>query len=105
MAPGFWRKVRATLGKVPFTEDVVAAWYCVRDPATPGHVRAVLLGAIVYFVVPTDMIPDFFAGLGFTDDAAVLAAALSTIGRHLTAAHRDQARRVLATDAKEQDVA
>jgi uncharacterized membrane protein YkvA (DUF1232 family) len=35
--------------------------------------------AIVYFVVPTDFIPDFFFGLGFLDDAAVLAWTLSSL--------------------------
>ncbi len=95
---GFWRKVRSTLGKVPFTEDVVAAYYCATDRNTPAYVKAVLMGAIAYFVIPADVIPDFIVGLGFTDDAAVLMAALSAIRGHLKPAHRSCARDFLDAD-------
>jgi uncharacterized membrane protein YkvA (DUF1232 family) len=39
--------------------------------------------AIVYFVTPADFIPDFIAGLGLLDDAAVLTWTLSAVGRSL----------------------
>ena len=32
-----------------------------------------IVGAVVYFLMPTDLVPDFIAGLGFVDDAAVIA--------------------------------
>ena len=94
---GFWRKVRQTLGKVPFTEDAVAAFHCATDPATPLAIRATLFGALAYFVMPFDAIPDFFPGLGFTDDAAVLVAAFTAARNHITEAHRDKARAWLLT--------
>ncbi len=92
---GFWNQVRKTIGKVPFTEDIVAAWYCATDRATPAHVKAILMAALAYFVVPADVIPDFIAGLGFTDDAAVLGAALAAIRNNLTPSHRANARKFL----------
>ena len=92
---GFWRKVLATLGRVPFTEDAVAAYYCATDRRTPASVRAILMGAIAYFVVPTDAVPDFIAGLGFTDDAAVLMMAISAIRGHLKSEHWLRARSFL----------
>ncbi len=95
---GFWRKVRSTLGKVPFTEDALAAYYCATDRKTPAYVKAVLMGAIAYFVTPVDVIPDFIVGLGFTDDAAVLMAALSAIRSHLKPEHRSRARDFLDGD-------
>ncbi len=95
---GFWRKVRSTLGKVPFTEDAVAAYYCATDRNTPVYVKAVLMGAIAYFITPVDVIPDFIVGLGFTDDAAVLMAALSAIRSHLKPEHRATARDFLDRD-------
>ena len=67
---GFWTKARRTLGRVPFSEDAVAAFHCAFDSATPLPIRATLLGALAYFVLPLDVIPDFIAGLGYTDDAA-----------------------------------
>jgi len=89
---GFWRKARQTLGKVPFTEDAVAAFHCATDAATPLRVRAILFGALAYFVMPFDVIPDFLLGLGFTDDAAVLIAAFAAASAHITKAHREKAR-------------
>ena len=92
---GLKDKIRATLGKVPFVEEAVAAYYCAIDSNTPLYVKAVLMGAVAYFVTPTDVIPDFIAGLGFTDDAAVLMAALKAIGSNLRPDHRDRARDLL----------
>ncbi len=91
----FWQKLRRVLARIPFAEDLVAAYYCASDPATPPYVRAVLLGAVTYFVLPIDMVPDILAGLGFTDDASVLAAAVAAVGRHLQPRHRTLARRTL----------
>jgi len=92
---GFWTKVRRTLGRVPFLNEAIAAYYCAVDPRTPRHVQVVLFGALAYFVIPTDMIPDFIAGLGFTDDATVLAAVISTVRRYITLDHRARARAIL----------
>ncbi len=91
----FWRKVRRTLGRVPFVETAVAAHYCAIDPRTPAAVKAVLVAALAYFVTPVDMIPDFIAALGFTDDAAVLAIAVRSVAAHITDDHRSRARRAL----------
>jgi uncharacterized membrane protein YkvA (DUF1232 family) len=99
---GFWRKARRTLGQVPFTEDAVAAFHCATDSATPLPIRATLFGALAYFVMPFDAIPDFIAGLGYTDDAAVLLAAFTAAKVHITEAHRAKARTWLL---KEQDAA
>ncbi len=94
----FWPKFWTVLGRVPFAEDLAAAWYCWTDPVTPGRVKAVLAGALVYFVTPMDMIPDFVAGIGFTDDAAVLAMAIGVAGAHIKRRHRQAARVLLRRD-------
>ena len=94
----FWPKVRSTLGKVPFSEEAVSAFYCATDRNTPAYVRAVLFGALAYFVVPTDLIPDFIAGLGFSDDATVLMAAFTAVRAHLTPEHRSRAQQFLMSD-------
>jgi uncharacterized membrane protein YkvA (DUF1232 family) len=87
----FWGKLRRVLARIPFAEDLLGAYYCAFDPDTPVYVRGVLFGAIAYFVLPIDMVPDFLAGLGFTDDASVLAAAIAVVG-HIAPRHRAQAR-------------
>ena len=96
---GFWTKLRRAIGKVPFAEDVVAMYYCALDPATPLKVRATLLAALVYFIVPADIVPDFIAALGYTDDASVIAAALALVAGHIRPEHRDRARGALDTGA------
>lgn len=93
--PRLWRKLLRAAARIGFADTAVAAWYCATDPLTPSHARAVLLGALGYFVLPADLVPDIVAGIGFTDDAAVLAAVVSTVARHLTPEHRERARRRL----------
>ena len=88
----FWDKLRKYIRRVPFVEDAVAAYYCAMDPATPLHVKAVLFGALAYFIMPIDLVPDVLTWIGFTDDAAVLYAALRTIAPHIKDSHRAQAR-------------
>ena len=97
---GIWRKVRETVGRIPFTEDAVAAYYCAIDRATPLTVKAILMGALAYFVMPADVIPDFIAGLGYTDDAAVLIAAIKAIRDHLRPEHRAKALKFLEKEPR-----
>lgn len=91
----FWKKLRKVAGKIPFAEDAAAAYFCATDPATPSKVKAILFAALAYFVLPFDIIPDFLAGIGYTDDAAVLALAISMVAKHITDAHRARARAAL----------
>lgn len=95
MPETFWRKLRRVAGQLPFAEDLAAAWFCALDPRTPVRVRATLLAATAYFVLPTDTVPDFILGLGFTDDAAVIAAALGMVGSSIKERHRARAREAL----------
>lgn len=89
---GFWRKLRRYAGKVPFLDEALAGYYSATDPKTPLQAKAILMGALAYFVVPVDMMPDFVAWLGFTDDAAVFYAALRTVNAHIKDHHRARAR-------------
>jgi uncharacterized membrane protein YkvA (DUF1232 family) len=91
----FWKKLRRGAGKIPFAEDAAAAYFCATDPKTPAKVRAILFAALAYFVMPFDIIPDFVAGIGFTDDAAVLAMAISIVAGQITPQHRARARAAL----------
>ena len=100
---GFWAKVRKTLGQVPFVEEAVAAYYCAIDRDTPLQVKAIIMGALAYFVLPTDMIPDFIATMGFVDDAAVFYAALRVVAPHIKDRHHDKARQTLDGITPEDD--
>ena len=93
---GFWRKLGRLAAHIPFAEDLLTAYYCAFDRSTPHHVRAALLGALAYFVLPFDVIPDMLPVLGLSDDAAVLAGALKLVWNHIQPQHRDAAHDALA---------
>ena len=61
-----------------------------------GSVKAAIIGALAYFVLPFDAIPDMLPVVGFTDDAAVLATAIRLVATHITPVHRGAARAKLA---------
>lgn len=91
----FWESLKRLARNLPFTEDLVAAFYCATDAKTDMMVKATLFGALAYFVLPIDLIPDVAPIIGFTDDAAVLALAIKAISGSLTQEHRDKARETL----------
>jgi uncharacterized membrane protein YkvA (DUF1232 family) len=93
VAVGFWPKIRKVAARIPFASEALAVWYCARDDATPAAAKGMMLAALAYFVLPTDVLPDFIAGLGYTDDAAVFTALMGVVGRHLKPRHRQAARR------------
>ncbi len=92
---GFWPKVKRVAARLPFAEDLLAAYYCAFDRNTPRHVQVALLGALAYFVLPFDFVPDMIPILGFSDDAAVLATAIQLVASHITPDHYEAARRAL----------
>lgn len=92
----FWRTAKKAARQIPFMEDVVAAYYCALDKETPLRVKGILLAALGYFVLPVDLIPDFIVGFGFTDDIAVLTAAITAVSNHITPAHRLAAKQAIA---------
>jgi len=91
----FWPKFWTTIGVIPFSEELAAAWYCATDENTPGRVKGVLFAALAYFVLPVDVLPDFIAGIGFTDDATVLATAMGIVAAHIKPKHQQMAMRLL----------
>ena len=91
----FWRKLKATARKVPFIDDATAVYYCAIDPATPLRVKAILYGALAYFVVPFDLVPDVMPLFGFADDATAIYAAIRAVLPHIKAEHRQRAKEAL----------
>ena len=98
----FWIKLKRVAAKLPFAEDLLAAYYCAFDKHTPRHVQVALLGAIAYFILPFDFIPDMMPVLGFTDDAAVLATAIRMVATNITEDHRAAARAALQRGVSEE---
>jgi uncharacterized membrane protein YkvA (DUF1232 family) len=86
----FWTKMKKSAGKIPFTKDAIAMYYCAVDAKTPLWAKGIAFGALAYFVSPIDAIPDVIIGLGFTDDAALIAAGIRAISGQVTDEHRNK---------------
>lgn len=97
----FWKTMKKAAGRLPFTQELVASYYCAMDPKTPRRVRATLLAALAYFVLPFDFVPDLLVGIGFTDDMAVFMAAFAAVRSHVTPAHYAAAQQSLRAEAAE----
>lgn len=83
----FLRKVKRVIGKVGFVRHAVAMWHAWKDDETPLWAKALIVGALVYFVTPFDLISDVFVGIGYTDDAAIIMAAVKALSDHIKPAH------------------
>lgn len=94
----FWPTAKRALRQIPFMTDVIAAYYAMLDPETPSRSKWILIGALAYFVSPIDAVPDFILGLGFLDDASIIAAAIAAVASSVKDEHRHAARRALADD-------
>jgi uncharacterized membrane protein YkvA (DUF1232 family) len=95
VARGFLPKIRKVAAKIPFAADALSVWWCARDPTTPVAAKGMMMAALAYFVLPTDVIPDMLPALGLTDDAAVIAAVIAIVGKHLKPRHKDAAKAFL----------
>lgn len=100
---GLMPKLARILSRVPFAEDLLAAYYCAFDRETPASVRMTLLSALAYFVLPFDAVPDMLPLVGLTDDAGILVAAIAAVAAHITERHRAAARAALSRLRTEQE--
>ncbi|EPN4985185.1 YkvA family protein [Vibrio alginolyticus] len=93
----FWRKMKASVKKAGEEIAVmgIKSWLAMTDSNTSVRHKAILGGALAYFVLPTDMVPDVLAGVGFTDDMAALTLAANSVGNAITKEHEAQAREKL----------
>jgi len=95
---GFVAKAKRYLNRLPLAQETVAMYFCLLDPKTPLWVKGTVAAALAYFILPLDAIPDFLPLAGMSDDAGVLAAALTAISAHITDEHRARAREWMAAE-------
>ncbi|GAK86372.1 hypothetical protein JCM19238_3962 [Vibrio ponticus] len=90
----FWHKMKKSAKRAGEELAVmgIKSWLALADSNTSVRHKAVLGGALAYFVLPTDMVPDVMAGVGFTDDMAALTLAANSVGSAITDEHEAQAR-------------
>lgn len=88
-------KLNEYADKIPFLNQLFAVYYAIRDSRTPLKAKATLAAALAYFILPADLIPDFVAGFGFTDDFAVLTIVMRHLSNVVRPEHFELARRRL----------
>lgn len=83
---GFWDKLKhfALAAGSNVVEKALWLYYAAQRPETPAWAKAVIFGALAYFISPLDAIPDAIPVLGYTDDMATLAAAVATVSMYIT---------------------
>jgi uncharacterized membrane protein YkvA (DUF1232 family) len=86
------RRMKKATRRIPFVDDVLAMYYCAIDPKTPAKIRLVIGATLLYLVMPIDVIPDFLAVVGYTDDITALMVLLKLVASHVTDAHRQKAK-------------
>lgn len=90
----FWDKAKAvakTAGKAAL-EPALKMYYSATDKDTPTWAKATIYSALGYLISPLDAIPDFIPVAGYTDDIAVLVAAMAAVAAHIKDEHVEKAR-------------
>jgi uncharacterized membrane protein YkvA (DUF1232 family) len=90
----FWKKLKTyavSAGK-DVIEKALILYYCLIDRDTPAWAKAVIVGALGYFAVPTDVVPDLIPVAGYSDDLGALASALAMVAIHIKPEHKEKAK-------------
>lgn len=90
----FWDKVRMLAGKTgsKVIYYALVLYYTLSDPNTPMKYKTVIAGALGYFILPIDIIPDFLPFAGMADDWAALIAAVTYVVKAISPKHKEKAQ-------------
>lgn len=94
---GLWKKVKSVAKKagIKTIYMVLFLHYVLKSPDVPLEDKAKIYGALGYFILPIDLIPDFIPVVGYSDDVAALAFALHAVWKNVTPEIKEQAQRKL----------
>ncbi len=84
------KKLERLSARLQIIKHVLALYRYMIDPEIHWTRKVLVVGALVYFIVPADMIPDFTPLVGYLDDAAVLAAVIKTLGKGFLKYYRQE---------------
>lgn len=94
---GFWDKCRhgARGAGRQVLEKALWLYYALQNDACPAWAKATIIGALGYFILPVDAIPDLIPGAGYTDDLGVLAGAVVAVASQIDGAVKKEATKTL----------
>ena len=92
----FWQKVKSSSRKAgrSVLEKALTLFYSAKDKDTPKWAKSIMLGALAYFILPVDAIPDFIPVVGFSDDFFAIMTALGVVAVHVKQEHKDKAMEI-----------
>lgn len=97
----FWKKLKHLASNVgsKVLYPALQLYFLLQAKDVPMKAKTLVVGALGYLILPTDIVPDFIPALGFTDDLTALMVALRTLNKYLTpdinARAKDQANKLL----------
>jgi len=94
----FWTKLKRYGKKAgaAVIYTVLLLYFTLQNPEVPAKTKATIIGALGYFILPLDLIPDIAAGFGFTDDLGVLGIALLQAAMYINEDIKAKAKAKLA---------
>lgn len=95
----FWDKIKLLAGKAgsKLIYHALVLYYTLMDPKTPMRYKAIIAGALGYFILPVDLMPDFLPFAGLADDWAALIAALSYVVSAINPENKAKAKEKVET--------
>lgn len=106
---GLWEKIASVAKKagIKVIYNALLLYYTAQADTTSFTQKGIIYGALGYFILPVDLIPDPIPVVGFSDDLAALAACLATVAISVTPAIQEQAKdrlRIWFGDFEEKDI-
>lgn len=94
----FWLKLGSYAKKagLAVVERALYLYYAAQRPETPAWAKTIIYGALAYFIMPIDVIPDFIPFAGYSDDLGALAGALGLVSLYINDEVKQRARQTLA---------
>ena len=91
---GLWNKIKKYSKKAGSSViyAVLLLYYVLQKEEVPKKEKALILGALGYFILPFDLIPDVVPGVGYVDDLGALIAALVRVSMYIDADIKKQAK-------------
>ncbi len=83
---GFWKKLAKVAAQVgsKVLYPALQLYYLLQSKDVPKSAKTLIVGALGYLILPTDLVPDFIPALGFTDDLTALMVVLRNLYKYVT---------------------
>ncbi|WP_072502003.1 YkvA family protein, partial [Mycobacterium tuberculosis] len=93
----FWNKLKKFAKKAgsSVVYAVLLLYYTLQKPEVPAKAKAIIIGALGYFILPFDLIPDVAVGIGYTDDLGALGVALFQVAMYIDDEIKEKAKEKL----------